>query len=81
MCKYEMDLASIMQDTKQTWFCPQTDGQMNRRMDGLLETSIPPFQLRWSGRYKNNNMLDWWNITYEKNPMQSWLDCPYTGPM
>ena len=25
MCKYEMDLASIVEDTEQTWFCPQTD--------------------------------------------------------
>ena len=25
MCKYEMDLASIVEDTEQTRFCPQTD--------------------------------------------------------
>ena len=25
MCKYEMDLASIVEDTEQTWFCRQTD--------------------------------------------------------
>ena len=25
MCKYEMDLTSIVEDTKQIWFCPQTD--------------------------------------------------------
>ena len=29
MCKYEMDLASIVEDTEQTWFCPQTDGRMD----------------------------------------------------
>ena len=45
MCKYEMDPTSIVEDTKRTRFCPQTDGQG--------ETSIPPFQLCWSGRYNN----------------------------
>ena len=39
MCKYEMDLTSIVEDTKRTRFCPQTD----RRTDGQGETSIPPF--------------------------------------
>ena len=29
----------------------QTDGRMDRRTDGQSETSIPPFQLRWSGGY------------------------------
>ena len=27
----------------------QTDGQMDRRMDGQGESSIPPLQLRWAG--------------------------------
>ena len=44
MCKYEMDLASIVEDTERTEFCPQTDGQT----DGRRETNIS-FQLRWSG--------------------------------
>ena len=39
MCKYEMDLTSIVENTEQTRFCPQTDG----RKDGQGETSIPPF--------------------------------------
>ena len=58
MCKYEMDLASIVEATAQTWFCPQINGQMDRRTDGWTdgqtdgrETSIPPFQLPWSGGY------------------------------
>ena len=34
MCKYEMDPASIVEDTERTRFCPQTDGRR--------ETSIPP---------------------------------------
>ena len=38
MCKYEMDLAGIVEDTERTRFCPQTDG----RTDGQGETSIPP---------------------------------------
>ena len=49
MCKYEMDPMSIVEDTERTRFCPQTD----RRTDGQGEISIPPFQLRWSGRYNN----------------------------
>ena len=45
MCKYEMDPAStcIVEDTEQTGFCPQTDGQTDRRTDGRSETSTPPF--------------------------------------
>ena len=50
MCKYEMDPMSIVEDTERTRFCPQTD----RRTDGQGDTSIPPFQLRWSGGYKYN---------------------------
>ena len=29
MCIYEMDLASIVEDTERTRFCPQTDGRMD----------------------------------------------------
>ena len=47
MHKYEMDLPTIVEDTEQTRLCPQTDGQM----EGRRETSIPPFQLRWSVGY------------------------------
>ena len=39
MCKYEMAPTSIVEDTERTRFCPQT--------------SIPPFQLLWSGGYNN----------------------------
>ena len=46
MCKYEMDLVSILEDTERTRFCPQ-DGQthrwMDRRRDGQGETSMAPF--------------------------------------
>ena len=45
MCIYEMDPLSIVEDTEQTRFCAQTD----RWTDGQGETSIPPFQLPWSG--------------------------------
>ena len=47
ICKYDMDPMSIVEDTERTRFCPQTD----RRTDGQGDTSIPPFQLRWSGGY------------------------------
>ena len=57
MCKYEMDLASIVEDTEWTQFCPQTyrhtDMQMDRRTDGKGETSIPPFNFVEPG-YDNN---------------------------
>ena len=36
MCKYEMDPASIVEDTERTQFCPQ----MYRQTDGQGETSI-----------------------------------------
>ena len=51
MCKYEMDPMSIVEDTERAQFCPQ----MDRRTDGQGETSIPPFQLRWSGGYQKSN--------------------------
>ena len=38
ICKYEMDAASIVDDTQRARFCPQTD----RWTDGQGETSIPP---------------------------------------
>ena len=47
LCKYEMDPMSIVEDTERTRFCPQ----MDRRTDGQGDTSIPPFQLCWSGGY------------------------------
>ena len=52
MCKYEMDPTSIVEDTERTRFCPQID----RWTDGQGETSIPPFQLRWSGGYNNEDL-------------------------
>ena len=55
MCKYEMDPMSIVEDTERTRFCPQTDrrtdGRTDRRTDGQGDTSIPPYQLRWSVGY------------------------------
>ena len=46
MCKYEMDLASIVEETERTRFKRlmvwQTDGQMDRGTNGKGETSIPP---------------------------------------
>ena len=39
----------VLLKIQRTGFCPQTD---RGRTDGVGETSIPPFQLRWSGGYK-----------------------------
>ena len=59
MCKYEMDPMNIVEDTERTRFCPQqTDGRTDRRTDGQGDTSIPPFQLRWSGGYNHENISD-----------------------
>ena len=49
ICKYEIDPATIVEDTERTRFCPQMDW----RTDGQGKTSIPPYQLRWSGGYNN----------------------------
>ena len=38
MCKYEMDPTSIVEDTELTWFCPQTDRQMDK-----VKPVYPPF--------------------------------------
>ena len=43
MCKYELDPASILEDTERTRFCPQMDRRREGRTDGQGETSIPPF--------------------------------------
>ena len=43
MCKYEMDLASVVEDAERTRFCPQMDGEMDGHTDGQGETSIPAF--------------------------------------
>ena len=58
MYKYEMDPASILEDTERTRLCPQT----YRRTERQSGTSItpPPFQLRCNGGY--NCVYDRWNI-------------------
>ena len=47
MCKYEMDPTSIVEDTEQTWFCPQTD----RRTRWNQYT--PPFNFIEAGGIKS----------------------------
>ena len=47
--KYELDPTSIVEDTERTRFCPQTDGQRDRRKDRRRETSIPPFNFIEAG--------------------------------
>ena len=58
MCKCKMDLASIVEDTERTRFCPQTDRWMDRRTRWNQYT---PFQLRWSGGYNktSRNVCTW----------------------
>ena len=45
MCKYEKDRTSILEDIERTRFYPQ----MDRGTDRQGETSIPSFQICWSG--------------------------------
>ena len=49
--KYEMDPVSIVEDTEQTPFLPQTDRWMDTdwRTEGQGEISKTPFQFHWSG--------------------------------
>ena len=60
MCKYEMDPTSIVEDTEQTRFCPQTDRRLDRGMD-KVKPVYPPFNLRgWKGGYNDtNDYLPW----------------------
>ena len=61
MCKYEMDPASIVEDTERTRFVQQTDRRTNRPMDKVKPVypppppPPPPHQLRFGG-YKNHGM-------------------------
>ena len=43
--KYEMDPASIVEDTELTRFRPQTDGQMNSRMAGPMDNVKPVLRI------------------------------------
>ena len=59
MSKYNMDLASIAEDTEQTWFCQQpdnrTDGRTDGRTDWQGETRLPP-STSLSGGYDENKV-------------------------
>ena len=73
MCKYEMDPISMVEDTGRTRFCAQThrrtDGQTDGRTEGetdKVKPVYPPFQLRWSGGYKNHF------ITTHPNPIKAY---------
>ena len=64
MCKYEMDPMGIVEDKERTRFCPQ----MDRQTDGQGETSIPPFQLRWSGGIMNSKAWLRWTRNHLGQP-------------
>ena len=55
MCKYELDPASIVKDTKWTRFCPQTDGRMNK-----VRPVKPPFNFVEAGMIKINKYIYVW---------------------
>ena len=54
MCKYEMDPTSIVEDTKRTRFCPQTD----RRTD-KVKPVYPPFNFVEAGGIISISGLYW----------------------
>ena len=56
MCKYEMDTVSIVEDTEWTRFCPQTNGQMDRRTDKVKP--VYPLSTSLSVGYKYKNTLE-----------------------
>ena len=43
MCKYEIDRASIVEDTERTRFCPQTDGRMDGQTDRRTDDVKPVY--------------------------------------
>ena len=59
-------LAYIWSHIYGSTFCPQTD----RRTDGQGDTSIPPFQLRWSGGIINSpiHWRVWASPEWDKQP-------------
>ena len=77
MYKYEMDPVSIVEDTQGTRFCPQMDGQTDRRTDGTdrLTTwnQYTPFQNRWSTGYNEFQWLD----NNDRVPTMAPVNTPY----
>ena len=66
MCKYELDLTSIVEDTERTWFCPQTDrrkdGQTDRQTDrqtDKVKPVYPPFNFVEAGGIIKVNANIW----------------------
>ena len=58
MCIYEMDPASIVEDTEQIWFCPQMDRWTNGGMDRWTRRKqYTPFNLVEWGYNKNTSIL------------------------
>ena len=60
MCKFEMILMSIVEDTGQTRFCPQTDRQTDGWMDWQMDKVkpvYPPFNFLAVGCKFNENQL------------------------
>ena len=70
MCKYERDLASIVEDTDRKWFCPHTDG----RTDGHTDKVKPvyPIQLRWAGGIMTSSLVSW-RMHRLKHMTHSWI--------
>ena len=57
VCKYEMGLMNIAEDTEQIWFCPQTDRWLDVQMDKVKP--VYPLQLVEQRVYWQMRCL-WW---------------------
>ena len=55
MGEYEMDPVSIVEDAEWTWFCPQKNRRMNRRMDKVKP--IYPRSTLFHGGYNEYVLL------------------------
>ena len=69
MYKNEMDTANSVEDTEPAWLIPpQTDGQVDRRKDGPIETCMPPsiglynglIPNKWQAIIETNDSLGYW---------------------
>ena len=58
MYKYEMDLASIVEDTERTWFCPQMDAQTDGQTHDMKPV-VPPFNFVEVGGIMTWNAPSW----------------------
>ena len=65
MCKYEMDPMSILEDTEQTRFCPQTDRLIYGQTDKVIPV-YPPFNFVEAGGIIKSLLPRFWIMFMSK---------------